>query len=85
MEYRVTMEAIEKSIVKEEYRSMGTKMTVCLLTLDNGHEIIGTSGCVDPTKYDITIGSKYAREKAVEQLWPLFGFAMQVKMHEDLG
>lgn len=83
MAYRVTIEDIEKSILKEEYVKMGKKMTVCLLTLDNGHEVVGTSGCVDHKNYDFEIGKKFARQKAVDQLWPLFGYAMQVKMHKD--
>lgn len=82
-EYRVTLEQIERSIVKEEYHRLGTKMTACTLTLDNGHEVVGIAGVVDASKYDIEIGSKYAREKAVESLWPLFGYAKQLEMHHD--
>jgi hypothetical protein len=83
MEYRVTPEMLEASIVREDYIKLGTKMTACVLTLQNGHEVVGIAGVVDPTKYDINIGSKFAREKAIEQLWPLFGYAMQIKMYED--
>lgn len=82
-EYRVTPEMLEAVIIKEEYQKLGTKMTACVLTLENGHEVVGIAGVVDPGMYDIEIGSKYAREKAVEQLWPLLGYVMQVKMHEE--
>ena len=82
-EYRVTPEMLEASIVREDYTKLGTKMTACVLTLQNGHEVVGIAGVVDPSQYDINIGSKFAREKAIDQLWPLLGYAMQVKMYED--
>lgn len=81
--YRVTIDMIEQLIVKEEYHKLGTKMTACVITLDNGHEVVGIAGVVDPYKYDKEIGSKYAREKAIEKLWPLLGYVMQIKMHEE--
>ena len=83
MEYRVTLEMIEDSIKKEEYQKLGTKMTACILTLKNGHEVVGLAGVVDPSKYDIKIGAKFAREDAINKLWPLFGYHMQVLMHEE--
>lgn len=82
-DYRVTPDMLEAVIAKEEYTKLGTKMTACILTLENGHEVVGMAGVVDASKYDITIGAKYAREKAVEQLWPLLGYIKQIEMWED--
>lgn len=83
MKTKVTIEDIENNIAKEEYLKVGTKMTVCLLTLKNGHEVIGYAGCVDPTNYDIEIGKVYAREKAIDEVWSLMGYALQVKLYNQ--
>lgn len=77
MKNRVTLDDINNSIIKEEYQKLGTEMTACVLTLVNGHEVVGLAGCVDPNNYDIEIGSKYAKEDAINKLWPLFGYALQ--------
>lgn len=81
MKNKITIEDIEANIAKEEYTKLGTKMTACILTLKDGHEVIGLAGCVDPTRYDITIGSKFAREKAIDEVWSLMGYALQVEIH----
>jgi len=79
---KLTPEDIEKAIVKEEYIKVGTKTTIAVLTLKNGFEVIGKSGCVDPSNYDHEIGSKVAREKAVDQVWLLEGYKLQQSMYE---
>ena len=80
MKTRVTLEDIEDLIADESYTKIGHKMTVCLLTLKNGHEVIGISGCVDPANYDLAVGGPIARQKAVDQLWGLAGYALQVEL-----
>ena len=79
---KLTPEDIEKAIVKEEYIKVGTKTTIAVLTLKNGFEVVGKSGCVDPANYDHKIGSKVAREKAVDQVWLLEGYRLQQSMYE---
>jgi hypothetical protein len=78
---RLTQEDIEATIVSEEYTMMGKKTTVCLLTLRNGFEIIGTSGCVDPANFDEAIGRKFAKEMAVDKIWLLEGYRLQCTMN----
>lgn len=77
---RLTQEDIEATIVSEEYTKMGKKTTVCLLTLRNGFEITGTSGCVDPANFDEAIGRKFAKEQAVEKIWQLEGYRLQCSL-----
>ena len=77
---RLTQEDIEATIVSEEYTKMGKKTTVCLLTLRNGFEIIGTSGCVDPANFNEAIGRKFAKEQAVEKIWQLEGYRLQCSL-----
>lgn len=80
MSNKLSQEDIESAIVSEEYTKMGMKTTVCLLTLKNGFEIIGTSGCVDPANFDESIGRKFAKEQAVDKIWMLEGYRLQCSL-----
>lgn len=71
----VTKEQIESRIVGVEFEKRGT-MTLCFMKLVNGFEIVGTSACVDPAKYDQEIGERIARANAFDQIWPLEGYAL---------
>lgn len=73
----VTIEQINSLIEKEEYIKVGVKTVVAVLTLKNGFEIIGTSACVDPSNFNLEIGSKYARERAIDKIWELEGYLLQ--------
>lgn len=79
MENTVTIEKIENTILKEDYIKVGLKTVIAVLTLKNNFEIIGTSACVDPNNFDFEIGKKYAREKAIDQIWMLEGYLLQSK------
>ena len=74
---KITQQDVENSITKEEYMKMGRKTTICLLTLKNGYELTGVSGCVDPANFDIELGKKYSRENAVNKIWQLEGYRLQ--------
>ena len=77
MSKTVTVTDIESVIIKEEYIEVGIKTVVAVLTLKNGFEVIGTSACVDRSNYNLEIGSKYAREKAIDKIWELEGYLLQ--------
>jgi hypothetical protein len=79
MENTVTIEKIENIILKEDYIKVGLKTVIAVLTLKNSFEIIGTSACVDLNNFDFEIGKKYAREKAIDQIWMLEGYLLQSK------
>ena len=79
MENTVTIEKIENTILKEDYIKVGLKTVIAVLTLKNNFEIIGTSACVDPNNFNFEIGKKYAREKAIDQIWMLEGYLLQSK------
>ena len=74
---RITKQDIDAVIEEEDYYKLGTKMTACVLTLVNGHEVVGLSGVVDAKAYDITIGSRFAREKAEDEVWSILGAILQ--------
>lgn len=83
MSNKLSQEDIESAIVSEEYTKMGMKTTVCLLTLRNGFEIVGTSGCVDPLNFDEAIGRKFAKEQAVDKIWMLEGYKLQCSLNNS--
>lgn len=63
------------------YPSALDHVTVCVLILKNGYKIVGVNeGSVDPANFDAEIGRKYAREKAVDQIWPLMGYELKTKL-----
>jgi len=78
----LTKKDLIRHIVKHEYHDMGKKTTVCLLTLDNGFEVVGTSSCIDPKDYDQRTGAAIAYENAVEKLWELYWFLEHEKKDE---
>ena len=53
------------------------RVTICVLTLRNGYTIVGTSACAAPENFDATIGRKIARQNAIQQIWPLLGYALR--------
>lgn len=42
-----------------------------------GFESHGLSSCVDPSRYDVNIGKKFAKEKAIDAIWAGLGFVLQ--------
>lgn len=78
---RVTPEYLASRIAKVEFhRLAGGTMTLCILTVDNGFQLTGTSACADPANYRQDVGEKIARDNAERQLWPLLGFALKDAM-----
>lgn len=71
---KLTKEHIEAQVAKKEFSKLGVKTTVCLLTLKNGFEIVGTSSCIDPANYDQAIGNRIAEENALNKVWELEGY-----------
>ena len=57
-------------------------LTICVLVLENGFTVSGTSACASPENFDATMGRKIAREKAISEIWPLAGYALKQRLHE---
>ena len=56
-------------------------VTFCVLILRNGYKIVGVNeGPVSAANFDPAEGRKYAREKAVNQIWPLMGYELKSKL-----
>jgi len=52
---------------KVEFRKMGERTTVCLVTLKNGFEISGFAAVWDPSLYDKDKGRYWAFKRAAEK------------------
>jgi hypothetical protein len=58
-------------------------LTFCVLVLRNGFTVVGKSACASPENFDEAIGRKIARQDAVNQVWPLMGYALRSKLAEQ--
>lgn len=62
-------------------------LTVCVLVVRNGFTVIGKSAPASPENFNADLGRKFAYEDCIRQLWPLMGYALRDKLHNepDLG
>lgn len=70
-------------IVRTDCIRIGNKTTVCLLTLENGFEIVGTSACVDLSMFCEETGKKLAYENALEKWHQYKAIKLQQDWYED--
>lgn len=93
---RVTQEKIESKIVSEFYFTGsqaagigGTEphpldlLTFCVLVLENGFTVTGESACANPIIFNEEKGREIAREKAIEKIWPLLGYELKQRLHDQ--
>lgn len=81
---RVTKAVIDQRIAEAKvdyHRFPGTNCVVCVITLANGWSLVGHSACVDPANFDEALGQRIAREKAINELWALEGYALATEVH----
>ena len=81
-EVRLTEEKLRECIKSVKYTRIGVKTTICCITLKNGFELIGTSGCVDPANYVEETGQRIAYEEAFDKIWMLEGYKLQCKCNK---
>lgn len=55
-------------------------VTICIIILNSGFKVEGTSACVDPANYNKELGEKFAYENAFEKLWQLEGYSLKKQM-----
>jgi len=76
---RVTRAQVEAAIKRTEFVVRDT-LTICVLEMENGFQVEGTSVCLDPANYNQKIGEVIARSKAVEKIWPLLGYELRTRL-----
>lgn len=91
---RVTLKDIEDNISQEHIftaynalEGMGHPnhpdmklLTICLMRMKNGYIVIGKSAPASPENFNAELGSKFAREDAIRQLWPVMGYALRDRL-----
>ena len=80
---RLTPEHI-KSVVKQAdfFVVESTYLTVCVLTLENGFNVTGTSACASPENFNKELGEDIAFKKALEKVWELEGYLLKQRLYE---
>lgn len=58
-------------------------LTFCVLILRNGFTVTGESACASPENFDAEIGRRIARENAVQKIWPLMGYELKQRLHDQ--
>lgn len=80
---RITPDAVEAAILAEQYHVfVGTTLTVCCLTLQNGFQVVGESACASPENFDEALGRKIARDNARSKIWALEGYRLRSELHQ---
>lgn len=67
----------EKAIVHIEYGRLGAVTTLCLIQMDNGHEVVGQSHCANPASFDEEIGRVEALKVAMGKVEELIAFRLK--------
>jgi len=79
---RIVPQRIDDVIIDETYYIFpNTTVTVCLLTLENGFNVIGESACASPENFDEDIGRKVAKNDAKSKIWNLEGYLLKEILH----
>lgn len=55
-------------------------LTFCVLVLKNGFTVTGESACASPANFNAEIGRRLARERAIDQIWPLMGYDLRTQL-----
>lgn len=70
----------DKHVTPADAPPVNTKLellTICVIELQNGFTVLGSSACADPAKFDAEIGRRLARSDAVSKIWPLEGYLLK--------
>lgn len=66
-----------------QYPGLLDLMTFCVLIMRNGFRVVGVNeGPVSAETFDAELGRKMARQKALDQIWPLMGYQLRSAVHE---
>lgn len=79
---KITKEHLESLIIDKAFIRHGETLTVCVLTLNSGFQVVGKSACIDPINFGAAIGEQVAYDNAFEQLWELEGYRIK---HDNGG
>ena len=59
-------------------------ITICVLITRNGVRLVGVNeGPVSIQNFDADMGRRMARQKAIDQLWPMLGYELRTKLADS--
>lgn len=58
-------------------------LTICILVMENGFTVIGKSAPASPENFDAEKGRTFAYDDAINQLWPLEGYALRERLSAE--
>lgn len=58
-------------------------LTFCVLVLRNGFTVTGESACASVENFNPYIGRKIARQHAIDKVWPLLGYELKTRLHQE--
>ena len=70
---KITMNIAAANIKTKTFSYVGTT-TICTVEMINGWKEVGTSDCVNPSDYDISLGEKYSLEQATVKVLEKLSF-----------
>lgn len=73
---KLTFADLEDKVCEVRYFYWDT-LTVCVIEVENGYKLVGTSACADPAEYNKELGDEIAYKDAVTKLWPLEGYLLR--------
>ena len=74
---RITEEDILNFMGEPKIQRIDQKTTLVSYETRTGFVQHEASSCVDPNNYNEEIGSRVARDRVMNKLWPCFGFVLQ--------
>lgn len=80
-EPRLTPGWIDSRIAAVQYHVFD-RLTICVMTLRNGHIITGESAAASGGNFNQLIGEKRAYDKARDKIWELEGYLLRQQLHE---
>lgn len=84
--YFTADQAVEATDIGRMYPGNLCLLTFCILIMRNGTKVVGINyGAIDPAQHSAADGRKYAREHAIEQIWPLMGYELRSYLHAMKG
>lgn len=84
---KLTINDIESVVVDEEFLhpSLKPSHTICVLKLKSGFTVTGESAPVNPEHFDEVLGRTIARQRAIEKVWMLEGYALSISSEMPEG
>ena len=75
--------ALQDSYLSDEHKAPLDILTLCLVVMRNGFTVVGKAAPASPNNYRSDVGQRLAYEDAVRQLWPLMGFSLRDRLHQE--